>query len=381
MQLPGRLFFLFLFIFISDFYAQEHDAHNYYVRVLLQEKEEPSFSWSLESSDGFIIIDPDQKTKTSLPGKTLEITKKKKLFLLNNIPYQKQKIYIKPIKNYLKFEDKEYQGSFLITYNDQKTYLINSLDIEDYVCSVLRTESWPGWPLEVNKAFAIASRSYVMGVILNNKSTKLPYHVKNTNKHQTYSGLHDNPILKEAVKQTRGIFLAYEGNPIIAMYDSCCGGVTPADIDGINFLHAPYLERTYPCNFCKDCKMYSWTANYPVTLFEKEIAKEFKKIKKIKSIKISKKDKAGLVQQLHIKGHSQLVNLSSKKIYSLFSKKIRSFYYDVVLNSNKVIFNGKGVGHHMGLCQWGAREMVRQGYSAQRILSFYFPGTHFMKLK
>lgn len=379
MQLFGK--FLFLIFIINtvtvSLYAQQE---RYTVRVLLQEEQDP-FSWQLESTNGFIVIDPNQKTKTTINTHKLIISRKNDLFLLNEIPYKKQKLYIKPVEHHLKFQDKEYQGSFLIVADGQNTYLINALDIEDYVCSVLRTESWPGWPLEVNKAFAIASRSYVMGVILNNKTNKLPYHVKNTNKHQTYSGLHDNPVLKEAVNKTRGIFLAFNGNPIIAMYDSCCGGVTPADIDGINFLHAPYLERSYPCNFCKDCKMYRWTAQYPVITFEKEIAKELKKLKKIKSVKVGKKDKAGLVQQLHIKGHSQFFNLSSKKVYSLFSKKIRSFYYDVTLNANKIIFSGRGVGHHMGLCQWGAREMVRQGYTAEKVLSYYFPGTHFMKLK
>ena len=41
---------------------------------------------------------------------------------------------------------------------------------------------------------------------------------------------------------------------------------------------------------------------------------------------------------------------------------------------------GKGHGHHMGLCQWGAREMVRLGWEYEDILEFYYPDTQLMKL-
>jgi stage II sporulation protein D len=227
--------------------------------------------------------------------------------------------------------------------------------------------------------FAIASRSYVIGVIINNRPNT-PYHVKNTNKHQTYSGVHADPVLKAAVEQTKGIFLAYEKNPITAMFDSCCGGVIPANIHGANFSNAPYLARKYACTYCKDCKMFNWTAHYSLDQFEKMIQKEFKHIKTIKSVKVAKTDKAGLVQHVSIKGHHKLFSIPGKKIYSMLTK-VKSFCFDIVMNANKVIFNGKGIGHHMGLCQWGAREMVRQGYDYKSILSFYYPDTHFMRLQ
>ncbi len=45
-----------------------------------------------------------------------------------------------------------------------------------------------------------------------------------------------------------------------------------------------------------------------------------------------------------------------------------------------ITFKGTGYGHHMGLCQWGARELVNQGWNYKKILHFYYPGTTFMKL-
>lgn len=380
MNYLGKIIF-FVTIFVAPLQAQEAPTQKrYHVRVLLQEIDgKIPVLWKINSSDGFYIVDRDTKTKIQVDTQELTISFKKNHFFINDQIWEKKRIHIYPICGHLKFENKEYQGSFLIVHDGQSKYLINSIDIEEYVCSVLRTESWPGWPLEVNKVFAIASRSYVIGVVLGNRSSKLPYHVKNTNKHQTYSGVHMDPVLKEAVEQTRGMFLVYEKKPIVAMFDSCCGGVIPAHIHSADFSNAPYLARKYACPFCKDCKVFNWKAQYPLDQFEKMLKKEYKNLKKIKTIKVAKTDKAGLVQQVSVKGQHKIITVPGKKLYSLLSK-VRSFCFDIIMNANDVIFTGRGIGHHMGLCQWGAREMVRQGYDYKSILSFYYPDTNFMRL-
>ncbi len=61
-------------------------------------------------------------------------------------------------------------------------------------------------------------------------------------------------------------------------------------------------------------------------------------------------------------------------------KEIKSFCFNIKKKSGKIIFNGRGFGHHLGLCQWGAREMVRDGWDYKQILAFYYPSTNFMRL-
>jgi SpoIID/LytB domain protein len=146
--------------------------------------------------------------------------------------------------------------------------------------------------------------------------------------------VHTDPVLKEAVEQTRGIFLSHDGKPIVAMFDSCCGGVTPFDIHGVNFLHAPYLARKTPCTFCKDCKMYNWSASYPLEQFEQLVKKEYKNLNKIKQVSVAKTDKAGLVQQVNIKSQHKAISLPGKKVYSMLAK-VRSFCFDVCVKADK----------------------------------------------
>lgn len=349
------------------------------VRVLLDEKHKKHNEWHLFSKKGFVVFQKDKKKRVLSAKDTLNIGYKNGFVVLNNKKTNYKELFIVPKTGIATFNGNTYQGVFFITQHDNKSLCINCLDLENYVFSVLRTESWPGWPLEVNKVFAIASRSYVIAMAMRAQKTKLPYHVKNTNEHQTYSGVHDCPVIKRAVKETSGVFLAHNNVPVLAMFDSCCGGIIPAYMDNFNFTHAPYLARDYPCKHCKRCKIYSWQKEFSFYEFEKLLKKEQKILKRLKNIKITKKDKAGVVHELEVRNAGKLLKVPGKSIYYL-SKDIKSFCYNIYHKSDRVIFKGRGFGHHIGLCQWGAREMVRDGWNYRRILQFYYPKTDFMKL-
>ena len=350
------------------------------IRVLLDEWNKSTEKWIFTSTEGFVVSDAiNYKKRLFVKKPQLTIAIHRGSILLDGKRISSYALSIKPINDYVSFDGIVYNGSFQVIKNQDSALCINCLDIEDYVCSVLRTESWPGWPLEVNKAFAIVSRSYVIAMICEARKNKRMYHVKNTNAHQTYQGVHNSSIIKQSVEQTKGIFLGFEGKPVLAMFDSCCGGIIPAHIADFNFDLAPYLARDYACTHCKRCKIYSWQVSYDHDVFEQLIVKQAHTINRFRDIKVIKKDKAGLVNEVKIKGLKSFVIISGKKLYSMF-KEIKSFCFNIKKKSGKIIFNGRGFGHHLGLCQWGAREMVRDGWDYKQILSFYYPGTHFMRL-
>lgn len=361
---------------VNDTIVKPH----YSVRVLLDEKqctERPR--WHLKVRKGCTYINPADRTNSWLSDdSSVDIAVHGKVIYINGKRYNGSQLVMIPHDGLIHFNDNRYQGSFLITCHSSTVYIINALELEDYVFSVLRTESWPGWPLEVNKVFAIACRSYAIAMIVRSKANKLPYHIKNTNAHQTYTGTHESPLLKAAVEETKGIFLAYKGKPIIAMFDGCCGGVTPSLIKDFNFSQAPYLARSYPCTYCKSCKIYNWQAVYSAHTLADVLHKGPPLIKKIKDIKVTHKDKAGLVREVTVKGSKGTVRVSGKKIYSKL-KDVKSFCFSVEKRGDDIIFTGRGYGHHLGLCQWGAREMVRQGNDHRQVLQFYYPGTSFVR--
>ena len=380
--------FIFLLVFCFSIFAVTTTCskNRYCVRVLLsEEKNTKSLVWKIKSEEGFFLSDTSEHSKVFYYKlNTIFITAARGAIYINGKKYIRKQLKINPKSGCLSFEDNSYQGNFIIALNKDRVLLINKLDLENYVFAVLRSESWPGWPIEVNKAFSIAIRSYVISRIKEAKKCSRLYHVKNNNSHQTYHG-HDymkrnSENLKKAVEQTKGVFLTYNNEPIDALYDSCCGGVIPARILGkIDFKKAPYLKRNYACTYCKKCSLYAWEVVYRLDELETVLSKACPLLKNIRSIWISKKDKAGLVKEVTVRCIKKTFKISGEKLYS-FLKAVKSFCFSVKKRGQTVTMNGRGYGHHIGLCQWGARQMVRELFDYKQILQFYYPGTQLARL-
>ena len=298
----------------------------------------------------------------------------------NNKRSKAQAIEIISSDNHVQFNDRIYQGSLLILLDKAYTHVINKICLEDYVYSSLGTECWPGWPMHVTKALAVAIRTYVIAKVTESRATKKPYHIKNTNIHQTYKGIHPHERIRRAVDETAGLILTFKNKPIVAMFDGCCGGIIPARMKDVNFDQAPYLKRNYPCTYCKPYKLFSWRRDYELH----ELTKLFKQAgitrSPIRTLEIAHKDKAGIVHEVTVRDtHKKHYTISGKKMYSLFDA-IKSFAYDIIHEGSKVSIVGSGYGHHLGLCQWGAYELDKRGWTYQEILKFYYVDTKLVKL-
>jgi stage II sporulation protein D len=361
-------------------FANARKKHSTKVRVLLAHADyQENAEWNITSPHGFIAYLGEDNTRKKKIKNTSLVIKIKHGAVFCNGKRVKDVLRLKPRDGHGHCNGIAYDGEFIIQHHKNKVLCINSLDLEDYICAVLRTESWPGWPLEVNKVFAIACRSYVMFKVKEAKRSGRPFHVKNTNAHQTYRGKHDVQLLKTAVAQTRGVVLGFEGEPILAMFDCCCGGVIPAHIADFDFDKVPYLARQYACHHCKQSSLYSWQITYEHALFEELLQSYHADMIRLLDIRVVQKDKAGLVQHVTVKGPKHTATIPGKKLYSML-KEVKSFHFDVSKKAGKIIFTGRGFGHHLGLCQWGARQMVRDGWDYKSILRFYYPGVYFMHL-
>ena len=375
---------------------------NIEVRVLLNEKNETDLpEWTIEAfklddnnkiekaTDGGFIIYFDSNKGKRFSANELKIKEENSWFYINGTKIAKDYLVIRAKKNnFVGIDGVPYSGFFVLSKINDKFYLINFVELEEYVSSVLFGESWPGWPLEINEVFAIMCRTYAVNRIMNARSkenkSKSIFDLKKNNYDQTYKGFHSFENLRQAVKQTEGIVLSYDGKPIIAMYDSCCGGIVPSKTQGVvNFQKAPYLARDYACNYCKNTKIFSWTAEYSIHQLEKILSKEYPQLKKLrlKELKVTKVDPAGIVKQISIKTNRGDIVITGKKIYSLL-KNIKSLNFKTTKIGHNYVFKGKGYGHQMGLCQWGARQMIKEkGWNFRQVLRFYYPDVDFMKIK
>ncbi|HJM68855.1 MAG TPA: SpoIID/LytB domain-containing protein [Candidatus Babeliales bacterium] len=379
-------FKLLPFLLPLSIFCQSNQTH---VKVLLKEVGGNDFETVNISSSHGIVVDTKEDGhpkrsyyfKNSVPllidHQVVSLSKKK--------IKTKHPIRINAFDGHIRYNHEDYFGIFYIMFHDNKVYLVNKVELENYIYSVLRTEGWPGWPLEVNKVFAITCRSYVIKKILEARTSKKPFHIKNSNAHQTYRGIRHNNIHKQAVDETAGIFLGHKNQPIAAMFDSCCGGVSPSQINGelagVNFKKAPYLARKKICTHCKKCKIFNWGFEFPLKEFERRFATIVPELEKLTNITIAKKDSAGLVHKLtlHYRDKKKKI-VEGKKLYKLF-KEVKSSVFTITKKKEHLVIKGHGYGHHLGLCQWGAWQMVKDGWNYTRILHFFYPDTTFMQLK
>lgn len=365
----------------QDIEINKNPIHACNIKVLLNEK--PTNHLTISSKHDLITNSTKNSKIQRKISNTLTANLDNNFIYINGKKYTGNTLQIKPADGYLSYENREYHGSFVILKDKNSLLLINVLSLEDYVSVVLRTESWPGWPLEANKILAISIRTYAIDKILEARQKKLPYHIKTTTEHQTYKGILNNKYtatLLKAVKDTCGLIITYNNKPILAMHDSCCAGIIPANVHHIDFKKAPYLARKEVCHHCKISKFYTWETTITNIDLKNLLMQEIPNLKSINNITIIQTDPEGIPQKIIIDDNKSKHILDGKKFYIL-NKKIRSYYYKIKKSAHNFIISGRGVGHHIGLCQWGARNLVDQGWDCKSIIKFYYPGTSLMKLK
>jgi len=349
----------------------------YTVRVLLDEDvpHVDPCSWELFNPSGFVVVDEDAQKAFFITKPVMLVAHKKDVWYIDGKRIAGATIRVIPEEDAIMLDGVAYRGDFLFTVYKDRVLCINCIELESYVSSVLNSESWPGWPLEVNKVFAVMSRSYVLSHMLTAQKTGRPYHVRNTNTHQHYHGVHTNSMLENAVAATAGCCVTYDNKPILAMFDACCGGVIPAHIGhGIDFEKEPYLARPYACTYCRNYKLYKWQKNLTIAQFEQYLRDAQLCTEAISEVHVVSRDKAGLAKTVHIKSKRGVTAFKGKQLYSALPE-IKSYAFDITKRGSQITLSGYGHGHHLGVCQWGAREMVRLGYTYQQILAFYYPGT------
>jgi stage II sporulation protein D len=368
------------------------------IRVLLKEfATDQKVTFAIQSNRGFVLESPIASGKRARwPHEIINLlAHKHNLFLLTeNGTYKRIKaneLAIASIDGDLKIDNLRYTGAIYLRIDPQTKMIqiVNKVNLDDYIYAVLRSESLPYWPAEMQKVQAIASRTYAVRQIKLTRSnaTNTPfYDIKNNNSHQVYHGNHSETHLRTAVNATHNLILTYNGDIALTMFDICCGGIIPGAMKKRD-ADKPYLFRKNRCTFCRDNVSYEWHCALDKDrllnrlLESPKTAAKAKKIGTITGISLREKDRANIVHRILIHGSRNNISFTNNEFKSVLQSKARSNAYAVKMIDGKVDLHGYGYGHHMGLCQIGARELVSRGKKYPEILDFYFPKTKLMRLK
>jgi stage II sporulation protein D len=266
----------------------------------------------------------------------------------------------------------EYPGRIELFREDKKILLVTEIEMEDYVASVVSSEFPASWGLEAKKAQAVTARSY--GYMRRSNSDRA-YHLDGTVADQVYKGTKTDASSRAAVTATRGQVLGQKGKLVSTFYSSTCAGTTeePHNVWPGRPSHG---LSSVTCGYCNNSRSYKWATELSDSDLLTAAKKSGHRAKSVEEFLVIKTHDSGRVAQLELKTDRGGILWTANEFRALLGwDKVRSTLFSLKKGKTSYRLSGKGFGHGVGLCQWGAQGMDRKGMDYDDILQHYYPGT------
>lgn len=272
-------------------------------------------------------------------------------------------LWIDPQENgYVWIGDRWYRGETQLVNDGSDLTVINRVELEDYLYSVVGGEMPTSWPIEALKAQAVAARSYALHE--SNRSGNRLYDLESTTVSQVYKGIKsETRSTHEAVNSTEGQVLTYGGKPILAVFHSSSGGHTE-NVEDVWSRPLPYLKSVV--DYDHTAPVYEWQK----VLSGREIGYRLGNVGTVRSIIPQQVTPQGRIKRLKVVGDQGTKTISGKRFRSALD--LRSTLFQVDGNTQRFIISGRGFGHGLGLSQWGANYLATQGANYRQILGHYY---------
>lgn len=295
-------------------------------------------------------------------------------------------------------EDQEFEGQLEIMNGEGTQTAVNTIDLENYLCSVISSEMNADSPMELLKAHAVISRSWALRAIA--KPNHEGYHVCADDHCQRYEGIRRmNERAVQAVRETAGQVLMYDNEICDCRYHKCCGGRTEIwrtcwediDVPYIQSVECPYCDpkrksivhhtsvlRTSLNDYDQETKdFHDWKVEYSSDEIGKIVSsKSGLDFGEIIDLIPLHRGPSGRIDSLKIVGTKRTEIIGKELTIRLWLSPtcLYSSWFDIK-KSKQFTLIGHGWGHGAGLCQIGAAVMAAEGADYQTILNFYYPNT------
>jgi stage II sporulation protein D len=300
--------------------------------------------------------------------------------------------------SFVTWNGKRYRGDLSISATDTGLLVVNQLPMDSYLRGVVPLEIGNRTAAEMAavQAQAVAARTYAYKHLIATRA----FDMYSTVQDQVYGGVDaEKPQSDDAITSTADVVVLYNGQPITTPYHSTCGGSTAAVSEvWYDQPDQPYLrpvsDRIPGTShfYCDPSPRFSWTQSYDGAglraVMEKYLAAYTNAPKanlgKITGVRTQGKTQSGRIAALIIQTESGSYTLKGNDIrFVLRDPKgtiLNSTFFDYTASTNggevsNLTINGRGYGHGIGMCQWGAIGRARAGEDYRTILETYYPGT------
>lgn len=283
------------------------------------------------------------------------------------------------------YETIDLEAPIVKVYNHKKG-AVESKNIETYLYGVLSGEMSAKFDIEALKAQAIAARTFVMYKKENPSSSghntsvvctdythcqeyKSYEELKETNGVKWINQYYDK--IKQAVDETKGQILTYNNKPILPLYFSTSSGKTENSEEVFSSKHT-YLQSV-ESPYDDESPKYTSQVTVSKSKFINTINSSYSGTNLTlnnleKEVKIISNSTGGSVDKIKI-GKKQLTGINIRSLFNLNSAN-----FEIDFEKDNVVFNVKGYGHGVGMSQWGAEGMAKEGFLCYDILKHYYTG-------
>jgi stage II sporulation protein D len=274
----------------------------------------------------------------------------------------------------IRLNGREYTPPLEIVRAGEGLTVVNELPLEEYLVGVLRAEASEKWPLEALRAQAIVARTYAAyhRTIAGSK----PYHIVASTAHQQYFGrVPSSSPVWGAVRETAGQVLLWEGAVFPAFYHTESGGYTEDPRTVFAARNMPALKPVR-CEFSAGSPHYYWALDVKLADLAEILRRNEVGVGNVVAIDVSERTPSLRASMVTVRGTRGSVRLRGNDFRRMIGyDTFKSTLFAVAVDTRVARFSGRGYGHGVGMCQWGAKGVAEQGHTARQILEFYYPGT------
>lgn len=279
---------------------------------------------------------------------------------------------------------RSYRGSFTLEPDPERgVRVINRVSLDDYQKSVLPSEMGGGAPQDAYKAQAVLARTWVLVRLGRHRAEG--YDFCDLTHCQSYQGADwERTNSSWAVDSTEGEIVTYKGAPIEVFYHSTCGGHTARAEEIWGDVKEPYLtgipDSAERRAFCQGSEHMRWRFSASLKALRQALAKspETNPGKALKDVVPVAYEASGRVSRVRIVG-TQTREVTGEVFRTAVCRAlgwstVKSTWFTVHRQKGRIVLVGRGFGHGVGLCQWGARGRALAGETYRQIIEAYYPG-------
>ncbi len=248
--------------------------------------------------------------------------------------------------------------------------LVNHVGLEDYLAGVVGHEMPLSWSDAALHAQAICARTYALASL----RPQSDHDVKADERSQVYRGvMAEDARARAMVDATRGMVLVWNGDIFTTYFHSTCGGDTvpakwifgDADIEP--------LSGATGCR-CQASRLYRWTETVDLALTQG--ARRWVLETPLREVKVQHFPRGGYVETVtFVDAGGDVVTEKGTDVRSALKLKAPAFEARLEPDGHTLVVEGRGWGHGVGLCQFGANGFAKEGKDADWILAHFYPGS------